>query len=371
MRLNDEYDDYNTSRGKSVSVAGIISILAIVTILGIVLLKNTSAKKGANTSASTSPVSEVSSVGTSVSSFASAYKDSNITVSDLDFYDMYPKEEPEVASAMTSDEKEELEKENVDESEDGKHTKIVWQDGTEEWVAISPYLPTHDYDFTNLINRSGIMEYWENDKVTSYFGVDISKDNDYIDFNKVAKAGVSFVMIRVGARGYQTGQLSIDEYFTDNIKRATDAGLKVGVYFISQAINEEEALEEAMLVTSCIENYDVDYPICYVMQLTENEVSRVEILNRQDKTIIARTFLNYIKESGYKPMLYGSKLWLLKYVELSKLIGDFDIWLGEPSMDIPDFPYKFAMWQYNSVGSVDGIKGPVNLNISFTDFSLK
>ena len=115
-------------------------------------------------------------------------------------------------------------------------------------MLISPYLPKNEYDFTNLVCQSDVMKYYVDGKQASYSGVDISKLQDYVDFGKVKKAGIDFVMLRVGARGYGTGQLILDDYFSDNLKRATDAGLNVGAYFFSQAITKEEAVEEANMV---------------------------------------------------------------------------------------------------------------------------
>lgn len=369
MKLND-YDDYNSvNKGFNISVAGVICILAMLTVIGIVLAMNKSKTK-TKTSVSSSAISaETEEISVSASSYASILGNET-HVSDLDFYDMYPKDTT-VASALTSEELIEEEQEaEVDETTDGKHTKIVWQDGSEEWVAINPYLQTHDYDFTNLINRSGEMEYYENGKVTSTLGIDISKDNDYIDFYKLAKTGVSFVMIRLGARGYQTGQLIMDDYFLDNIKRANDAGLKIGIYFMSQAITELEAEEEADLVIENLRDYELTYPVCYVMQYTENETSRVEILDKTEKTAIAMRFMDRIKAAGYKPMIYGTKLWLIKYLDLTKIVSHYDIWLSQFE-NLPDFPYKFAMWQYTNNGTADGVKGAVNYNVCFTDFSIK
>ena len=140
---------------------------------------------------------------------------------DFDFWDMYPEE---TETPQPTEEPEETTAPEDDPSTDGKHTLVQYADGKEEWVLISPYLPKHDYDFTKLVCQSDLMKYYENGKQVSYTGVDISKFQDYVDFVKVKKAGIDFVMIRLGARGYGTGQLILDEYFQDNIKRATDAG---------------------------------------------------------------------------------------------------------------------------------------------------
>lgn len=155
--------------------------------------------------------------------------------------------------------------------------------------------------------QSDLMKYYQDGKLTSYVGVDISKYQDYVDFLKLKKAGVDFVMLRVGARGYGSGQIVLDDYFTDNIKRATDAGLRIGVYFTSQAITEEEAIEEANVVLENIKDYKVTYPVAFDMSFVENDTARIESVNRADKTKITKAFLDTIAAAGYKPLLYGEQ----------------------------------------------------------------
>ncbi|MBR1861988.1 MAG: glycoside hydrolase family 25 protein [Lachnospiraceae bacterium] len=256
-----------------------------------------------------------------------------------------------------------------DPSKDGKHTKVILRDGTEEWVTISQYLPKNDYDYTNLVSKNDRMEYYIDGKKVSYLGVDISKYQDYIDFNKVKKNGIDFVMIRLGARGYGTGQITIDDYFFDNLKRATDAGLKVGVYFSSQAINTDEAIEEAETVIDSIGEYRLDYPIAFDMGFVDNDTARIEGLSNNERTEIAKTFLDYVSGEGYTGCIYGTKEWFIKEIEMSKLTA-YDFWLAQEE-DLPDYPYKFSIWQYSRKGTVDGISGYVNLNISFVDYTEK
>ncbi len=260
--------------------------------------------------------------------------------------------------------------ENVtDESNDGKHTLVVNRDGEEEWVTISQYLPKSDYDYTNLICKDNRMEYYVDGTKVSYVGVDISKYQDYIDFNKVKKDGIDYVMIRLGARGYGTGQIIADEYFFDNIKRAKDAGLDVGVYFSSQAITVEEAQEEAQLVIDSVGEYHLEYPVAFDMGFVDNDTARIEALSKSERTEIALAFLQKITESGFTGCIFGDKEWLIKEVDLSKLT-EYDFWLKQEG-DLPDYPYKFSMWQYSRKGSVNGISGFVSLNISFVDFAEK
>lgn len=363
MKYHDDYDDY--SKNKTFTIAAVLSIAAIVCVVVLVLLANANKLKR-----KVSSVSFVSSdnieTENEISSISSSEK---LTVSDLDFYDMYKNEE--VAPAISTDTTTLPVEAEPDESTDGKHTLVTNIDGTTEWVAISPNLQKNAYDLTNLVNSAGKYKYFEEDKCVSAFGLDISKSQDYIDFNKLKKAGADFVMIRVASRGYQSGQINADDYFKDNLKRATDAGLEVGVYFVSNAITEDEAREEAQFVIDCVGTYKLTYPIMYVMEYASNDTSRIDKLSKNDKTMIARAFLNKTKEAGFKPMVYGSKEWLLKEVDLSKLIGDYDFCLNETDSELIDYPYKFSMWKYNLDGTIDGISGSVPFIISFIDYTLK
>ncbi|MBR1651540.1 MAG: glycoside hydrolase family 25 protein [Lachnospiraceae bacterium] len=256
-----------------------------------------------------------------------------------------------------------------DPSKDGKHTAVTLRDGSTEWVTISQYLPKNEYDFSNLVCKDDRMEYYLDGKKISYIGIDVSKYQDYIDFNKVKKDGIAFVMIRVGLRGYGDGQVTLDDYFFDNIKRATDAGLKVGVYFTSQAVNTDEAAEEANLVLESIGDYHIDYPIAFDMRFVKGDTARIESLSVNEKTNIAKTFLDIISAKGYNACILGTKEWFIKEIEMSKLTA-YDFWLEE-EVDLPDYPYKFSMWQYKKSGTVDGVSGVVNLNISFVDYTEK
>lgn len=361
MRLKDDFDD--RSGMTPTVVMTIIAVTAFVAVvLVLVLLLNDDKRPGARQSSedsrdSSSPV--ITSEPLEIGSGSGLHPDS------LDFWDKYPEKESSIPEPEQSSDQEV----KNDPATDGRHTLVTCADGSEEWVLISPYLPKHEYDFTKMVCQSGLMKYYENGKQVSYVGVDVSKNQDYVDFVKVKKAGIQFVMIRAGARGYGTGQLIVDEYFSDNLKRATDAGLAVGVYFYSQAVTEDEAIEEANLVLQNLGEYRISYPIAYEMELITNDTARTDGLKKADRTKIAKAFLNTVANAGYKTALYGNKEWLIKKIDMSKLTA-YDVWLSQPG-DIPDYPYKFTMWQYDAKGTVDGISGNVNLNVSFVDYTEK
>lgn len=317
---------------------------------------------------------------------------------DLDFWDMYPVEEADASKADSSiggtattgsDTSETEEKENSnskkdnktssdskktetvqnDPAADGKHTLVKAADGTEEWVLINPYLTKNTYDYTNLSESANIRKYTENGKKISYVGADVSKHDGEVNFDRMRTAGVDYVMIRLGARGYATGQLTLDEYFMENIEAAIEAGLDVGVYFYSQAITAEEATQEANFVVQNLEPYraNIKYPVAFAMETITNDQARTDTLSRMDKTTIASTFLGCIQAAGYVPMLYGNKEYLIKSVDMTQL-QNYDVWLAQ-EQDVPDYPYQYTMWQYTTSGVLNGIKGDASLNICFVSYS--
>lgn len=374
MRLPEDYEDHTQNLTPTV----ISAIVAVTLFVGIVLVtvllmnnqkQNTGGPNAAKESETMENRQQAASKETGYPDTDQLVTGSTLSPEDLDFWDKYPVETKESTPPEESKPKEVETVETSDPATDGKHTLVKNRNGKEEWVLISPYLPKHEYDFTKLVCQSDLMQYYVDGKRVSYVGADISKYQDYIDFVRLKKAGIQFVMIRVGARGYGTGQIVMDDAFSDNIKRATDAGLQVGVYFSSQAITVEEAQEEAQLVLEAIGDYKLTYPIAIDMGFVENDAARIEALKKAEKTEIVKTFLDLVKENGYIGMIYGDKEWLVKELDMSKLTG-YDVWLSQ-IQDVPDYPYRFTMWQYTRSANVDGIAGYVNLNISFIDYAEK
>lgn len=366
MRIPEDFDDHSSLTPTVMTTIMAVSAF-VAAILVMVLLMNS--RHGGNTGIQQEDFQQANAEAAPP---VNTYPDteellagSKLHPDDFDFWGMYPEptvEEPEPTQTPEPEEKN-------DPSTDGRHTLVQYSDGREEWVVINPYLPKHDYDFTKLVCQSGLMKYYEDGRQVSYVGVNISKFQDYVDFVKVKKAGIDFVMLRAGVRGYGTGQLSLDDYFTENLKRATDAGLDVGVYFFSQAITKEEAIEEANMVIENLGEYKISYPVAFDMEFIENDTARIDILTRSERTAIAKAFMDTIAAAGYKTLVYGDKEWLIREIDMSKLTA-YDIWLSQGA-DIPDYPYKFAMWKYTASGKVDGIVGYVDMSISFINYSEK
>lgn len=238
---------------------------------------------------------------------------------------------------------------------------------------INTNLAMHDYDeagFKITENENEIptnVEYYENDKLVSYKGIDVSKYNGDIDWTKVKADGVDYAMLRAVVRGYGTeGNLKTDEAFEKNAREATENGLSIGAYVFSQAITVEEAIEEAELVLSMVEPYDIKYPIVMDIEEIQNDDGRTEALSPKELTDIALAFCNKIKEAGYTPMIYCNLKGFIGLLEFERLEG-IEKWYAYYGNELY-FPYEVSMWQYSSTGKVDGINGNVDLNISFKNY---
>ena len=256
-----------------------------------------------------------------------------------------------------------------DDMDDGKHTLVTYQDGSTEWVEINDKLAANSYDTAKFVYQNPQMKYYVNGKQASWFGVDISSKQGIVDFEKLKKAGVDFVIIKVGGRGYSSGNIVLDSSYKDYMNGAKNAGLGIGVYFYSQAVDKDEVCEEAETLLELIKDYPVKYPVVFDMESVEGDMARTDALDVSTRTELARIFLKTIKAEGYTPMLYGDKEWLVTKLDLEKL-QDYDVWLSQEA-DTPDYPYEYTMWQYNKSGTVSGISGTAGLNISLVNYSGK
>lgn len=197
---------------------------------------------------------------------------------------------------------------------------------------------------------------------TNQFGIDVSKWNGNIDWDKVKADGVEFVIIRAGYRGSVTGALVEDPNFLANIRGAKRAGLKVGVYFFTQAINEVEAVEEASMVIALCDGYELDYPVIIDSEGAGGE-GRADSLDVETRTKVCAAFCETIENAGYEPGVYASRSWYNANLEVSEL-DKYRIWLAE-YRSTPLYSGYYDMWQYTSKGKIDGIEGNVDLNISY------
>jgi GH25 family lysozyme M1 (1,4-beta-N-acetylmuramidase) len=266
-------------------------------------------------------------------------------------------------------EKESTSDKSDEDEEEEKATSITVKlsDGTKEEVDLDNDIDRNTYDYSNLTSKSPLMTYSVDGKVVSKCGVDISANSGDVDFSKLKNAGVDFVMIKIGARGYSSGNIVMDANYEDNLAAAKKAGLNIGVYFCSQAVSKSEAKEEADVVLDAIEKYTIKYPVAYVMENVTDDMARIEALDSSDKTQVAKSFMDRIENSGYTPMLYGDLEWLMTNVDMSKL-SDYDVWYAQDSSK-PDYPYEFTMWQYSSSATIKGIDSKATMILSFKDYA--
>ncbi len=193
-------------------------------------------------------------------------------------------------------------------------------------------------------------------------GIDVSKYNKEIDWERVRDSGIEYAIIRMGYRGSGTGVLVKDPYYERNLKGAKEAGLKIGVYFFTQALNETEAIEEASMVESLISKDELALPVFLDVESAGGRGDSVDPLQR---TANIRAFIETLENAGYRAGYYANKTWLNKYI-ISDELKDYPVWLAQYKVKRPTYEGKYDMWQYSSKGHVEGIEGYVDLNLNIS-----
>lgn len=211
-------------------------------------------------------------------------------------------------------------------------------------------------------------------------GIDVSKHQGTINWSKVKAAGIDFAIIRVGYRGYSTGKIADDPYYLKNITGALDVGIEVGAYFFSTALNESEAREEAAYCIEKLKPYNVTLPVVFDFEGYELKHYRTYGITKAQRTSCCKAFNDAMAAAGYTSMLYGSKgnirttydidalkypLWVARYAGgYTKILSD-----DKYFPDITGYSERIAMWQYTSIGRVDGISGNVDMDYMYINVS--
>ena len=228
----------------------------------------------------------------------------------------------------------------------------------------------NSYKAENFRIDNGFMAYFDDDgEKISHLGCDLSYHNSDVDFDELAASGCEFVMLRCGYRGYSEGGIMKDEKFDEYASEAQRAGLKIGVYFFTQALTPEEAEEEARYTLELIEDYDISYPVAFDTEYIDDEEARTNKSEISDelRSEICRAFCEKIREKGYYPMIYASENWFRRYLNVESL-HEYDFWAPQ-YLDENDFLYDFTIWQYTDSGSIPGVRGEVDLDISMVDYA--
>ena len=228
-------------------------------------------------------------------------------------------------------------------------------------------IPLNEYNNESFLKAasSGKIFYEE-----AAVGIDVSDYQQDIDWGKVKADEIDFAMIRVGFRGFTEGGLMADKRFVENMTGAIENDIDVGVYFFSQAITEEEAVQEAQYVIDQIKDFNITYPVIYdwepITNHAENAIPRTRDCTADDLTRFTIAFCEEIKNNGYYPAFYTNKNMGYSMYDLEEL-KDYDMWYAE-YQDIPSFYYHFDMWQYTESGTINGISVPVDLNLSMKPY---
>jgi len=228
---------------------------------------------------------------------------------------------------------------------------------------ISNELSFHNYDFMNLVKDDYRYIYGDN----SQFGIDVSSHNGLIDWNEVDVTDLDFVYVRLGYRGYTSGELHLDEFYESNMEQLVKTKLKLGIYWFPQAISEQEAIEEAEFVLGKLENYKISLPVVIDLETIHAEGVRRANLTNEERTTLTNIFLERIKSKGYKTMIYSNYYYLTDFLKLEDLASNY-FWIANYNDNI-DYPYNFQMWQYSDQGKINGIGELVDYNILFNEFN--
>lgn len=225
--------------------------------------------------------------------------------------------------------------------------------------------------------RSGTRAYTNNslihnsrfDNMDKVWGIDVSYFQYDINWNKVKADGIDYAIIRVGYRGYGSGgQLVLDYKFDENMREAIAAGVEVGVYFYTQAINTAEAVAEADFVLSHIKNYKLDLPVYFDIESVDYDVGRLDSANltKAQKTALCTAFCDRIESKGYEAGVYANKSWLTYQIDGAALGKKYDIWLAHYT-NKTDYTGVYNTWQFTGSGKVSGINTAVDIDVDYRD----
>ncbi|MBE5846117.1 MAG: hypothetical protein E7300_00360 [Lachnospiraceae bacterium] len=239
---------------------------------------------------------------------------------------------------------------------------VVYSNDRYYFEEIDHSLPSNEYgDSYFTENADGTWSYEDDNGVIGHPGIDVSRFQGDIDWEKVAASGIEFAVMRLGFRGYTEGAIVPDETFEANITGALEQKLHAGVYFLTQAKDADEIDEEADYVLDTLKDYEIDGPVVLDVENVAND-SRTNSLSKEERTALIRRFVDRITDAGYKPMLYTnlkSMILLMNYRELA----DIPLWYAFYSRPIY-FPYDYDILQYSETGRVDGIAEPVDLDLA-------
>ena len=252
--------------------------------------------------------------------------------------------------------------ENKEEVVEFKDKKVVVPKSTVAAVNSAEDAERNKKNGGDNVNQTQANEMFQNEGTHSN-GIDVSAHQGRINWSQVAASGVQFAIIRCGFRGQTAGAIYEDAYFKTNVAGATANGVKVGIYFYSTAVNENEALEEAAWVVKKISTYRITYPVVYDFE--DFGAYRCAGVGGAQATSNALTFLNFVRANGYEPMMYANKHDITS--RMSRGSFNCKFWLAHYTSQT-DYKGNVNMWQYTSRGSVPGIAGNVDMDVAYFSY---
>ena len=224
--------------------------------------------------------------------------------------------------------------------------------------------PMSTYNWDNLFQDEYNFRSYEDDAFTTRRGIDVSEHQGQIDWTQVKESGVEFCYVRLGYRSYQLAGLHLDTRFEEYADGIEENGIDLGVYFFSQAITVDEAVEEAQFVVEHLRGRHVALPVAFDMEaVVSGEENRIKDLTMEEKTEIADAFCRILENHGYETCIYGNPNWIYENLNLS-LLKHRSLWLAH-YVQRSSFPYEFRLWQYTESGIVGGIANAVDLDMQF------
>ena len=244
---------------------------------------------------------------------------------------------------------------------------IFKQGNTFQYLPVESGATKHRYNWDNLVHYTYEKDYVVGGSSRALKGIDVSVFQGNINWSSVKADGVDFVFIRLGYRGYSNGAIKIDSNFHKNIQGAKAAGLRVGVYFYSQAISRSEAIEEAKFCLNELSGYSLEMPVVFDLEGGANRQYRTYGMSTSTAVNMVKAFCDTIEGGGYKSMYYSYAKFLAEHEGMVSQLEDYDLWMAM-YYRVPFFPYNFKIWQYSSSGRVSGISGNVDMNMLFLDY---
>ncbi len=240
---------------------------------------------------------------------------------------------------------------------------IVYTDGWQTIDGNRYYYIGGSY-ITGWNNIAGIQYYFnESGVLSSKTVIDVSRFNGNIDWQAVKASGIDYAIIRVGYRGWEKGALVLDSMFDENMREATAAGIQVGAYIVTQAINTQEAVEEASFIIEKCRSYNVTLPLVIDVEAAggANGQGRGDKISVADRTAVINAFAQTVKNAGYTPMVYANKNWLNNYIYANDIVSYCRVWVAQYNSECT-YDKRFNMWQFTSSGNIGGISGNVDIN---------